>query len=126
MAAAGSFAVDSTAAELVPRRRPEPGAMLDRTGIVAPHERFQSRNYLNWRNYENLPPARTIIKDGCEVKEFEWVGLLWTPACVYPGGRERRPYYSRLYAGLLEPRAHSLARKALQAPRKYFSHVGYS
>jgi len=66
----------STAVEVSPRKRPEPGAMTDRVGILAPHERLNSKDLLNWRRYGKLPPAQTIIdKDGYEVKVFEWRGL---------------------------------------------------
>ena len=69
-------AADSTAVEVSPRKRPEPGAMTDRVGIYVPHERLHSKGLLNWRRYGKLPPAQTIIdKYGYGVKVFEWRGL---------------------------------------------------
>jgi hypothetical protein len=68
-------AADTTAVEVSPRERPEPGAMADR-GNYAQHERLHSKGLLNWRRYGKLPPAQTIIDaDGYEVKIFEWRGL---------------------------------------------------
>lgn len=66
------------AAELPQRPRPEPGAMAEPTGggVYKAHERPNSQGLLNWRNYDTLPPARTVVlKGGEEVKVFEWVGL---------------------------------------------------
>jgi len=62
-----------------PRSRPEPGSLKDQ-GIYAHHIRPKGRGLWNWRQYGNLPHARTqeiLNKDGNIVtqKVFEWRGL---------------------------------------------------
>ena len=38
--------------------------MLDRIGILAPHERYLSMHHLNWRNHEKLPPVDMLLQTG--------------------------------------------------------------
>lgn len=70
-----NLAADSPA----PRKRPQPGALMDH-GIYAFHSRPIGSGLCNWRQYGNLPHARThdiIDKDGniLRQKVFEWRGL---------------------------------------------------
>jgi hypothetical protein len=67
----------AAAAELLPRPRPEPGARAEPPcgGVYKAHIRQNSQGLLNWRNYGALPPARTVVLKGEEVKVFEWIGL---------------------------------------------------
>jgi len=68
-----------TLAALTPRTKPHAGALVDQ-GIIAPHRRLNARGLCNWREYGNIPPARTceIVDNDGNIriqKVFEWRGL---------------------------------------------------
>ena len=67
------------AAEPLPRKRPEPGAMRE-LREYSPHFRHHSTQLLHWRNCGKLPSAEivsSVNEDGevCDVKTIKWLGL---------------------------------------------------